>query len=469
MTIYLNPIIKNGQAKYLSIGDYLLDSVRSGLLSPGTRLPTHREFAEQLGVSVQTVSKAYSYAEKKGAIESWTGNGTFVKPGFTDNNTDSEFMLTSDLRTAPEEVDLSIAHAVVTEEMVTLFNQALIDIAHQQDNRYLLGKAKPVAGQSHHLESGAIYLKSQGLNIDSEQLLLINGACHGLTIALSTVLEFGDHIACGTLVDHGLISRARMLGLHLVPLEMDEYGITPDALDWACRNKSIKAVSCTSSMSNPSSAHMDLSRREQIAELALKHDIYVIEDDVYGALELNRLPPITSFIPQQAFYVTSFTKTVAPGLRAGYLSVPRHFLQHASGRLAATSWAATPLPFEIIHKWICDGQLHSLMAFQTEEFSKRQIIAASIFKRHRYCSHPNGQHIWLKLPEGWTSDGLVTAAKSAGVLMTSYKPFVIDPNVPIPFVRMSLGSETNREYVKYGLSVVNEILSTNPPMSDFIV
>lgn len=65
MTISLNPIIRPGTAKYISIGNYLVECVRSGYLKPGTRLPTHREFAEQIGVSVQTVSHAYGYAERK--------------------------------------------------------------------------------------------------------------------------------------------------------------------------------------------------------------------------------------------------------------------------------------------------------------------------------------------------------------------------------------------------------------------
>ncbi|NMT17859.1 PLP-dependent aminotransferase family protein, partial [Vibrio parahaemolyticus] len=117
----------------------------------------------------------------------------------------------------------------------------------------------------HHIESGARFLSSQGLDVGADQILLTNGACHGLTLALSTVVEHGDLVACGHLVDHGLISRSRMLGFKLQPLEMDEFGITPDAFEWACKHKPIKVLCCTPSMANPTSAHMDLARREAIA------------------------------------------------------------------------------------------------------------------------------------------------------------------------------------------------------------
>ncbi|GAA5645927.1 PLP-dependent aminotransferase family protein [Vibrio proteolyticus] len=469
MTISLKPIIRPGTPKYISIGNYLVDCVRSGYLKPGTRLPTHREFAEQIGVSVQTVSHAYSFAEKKGALESWVGNGTFVKSGFVDDNTDTEFMLTQEMKDTPDEIDMSIAHPVVTDRHITLFNQALVQIAAQPDNRSLIGKAKPVMGQPHHIDSGRHYLQTQGLDVGHDQLLLTNGACHGLTLALSTVVEHGDLVACGQLVDHGLISRSRMLGFKLLPLEMDEFGITPEAFEWACQHRPVKALCCTPSMANPNSAHMDQARREAIARLAEKYDIYVIEDDVYGALEPNRVAPLTTLIPQQAFYVTSFTKVVAPGMRTGYLTVPRHFLQHAIGRLAATSWSATPLPFEVAHLWIENGTLDRLIRFQMNEFAKRQKLASSILRSHSYSAHPHGQHIWLKLPDHWQSDDLVASAKRSGVQLTSYKPFVLDMNTPQPFVRISLGAETNRGYIKHGLSVIAEILDTKPPTSHFLV
>ncbi len=469
MTISLNPIISSGQAKYLSIGQYLVECVRSGDLAPGTRLPTHREFAEQIGVSVQTVSHAYAYAEKKGALESWVGNGTFVKAGFVDDNTDIEFMLAHEMKETPDEIDMSIAHPVITERHMTLFNQALSNIASQADNHHLLAKARPIMGQPVHQESGQQYLKTQGLDVESDLLILTNGACHGLMLALSTTVEHGDVVACGERVDHGLISRSRMLGFKLLPLEMDERGITPQAFEWACQTRNIKVLCCTPSMANPCSSHMDRERRQAIADIALRYNILVIEDDVYGALEPQREPPIASLIPHQTFYITSLTKVVAPGLRTGYLAVPRHYLQHALGRLAASSWAATPLAFEIADLWIRNGTLERFIDFQRDEFAKRQRLAASILKEYHYQAHPQGQHLWLSLPEQWQSDDLVVAAKRSGVQITSYKPFVTNVNQALPFVRVSLGAETNRGYIKHGLSVIAEILTTNPPTSSFLV
>ncbi|MCV5991387.1 hypothetical protein OFO94_35540, partial [Escherichia coli] len=81
-----------------------------------------------------------------------------------------------------------------------------------------------------------------------------------------------------------------------------------------------------------------------------------------------------------------------------------------------------------------------LIRFQVNEFAKRQRIAKAALEGHVYSSHPNGQHIWLRLPEQWNSDDLVASAKRSGVQITGYKPFVLDTNQPMPYVRISLGA-----------------------------
>ncbi|WP_434360727.1 PLP-dependent aminotransferase family protein [Parasalinivibrio latis] len=469
MTILLNPIIKKGVPKYLSISEEIIKAVRNGSLLPGTRLPTHRELAEQLGVSVQTVSNAYAHAEKIGVVEAWIGSGTFVCKDAVDDTKETEFMLAQEVKTSQDEIDMSIAHPVFTEQHTQLFNEALIQIAGQKNNEPLIGAAKPVAGQRHHIEAGQHYLSSQSLMVEHERLLLTNGASHGLALALSSAVNQGDTMACGRLVDHGLISRSRIFGFKLHPLESDEKGILPESFEQACQTKKIAALNCTPSMANPTSAHMDLARREAIAEVALRYNVTVIEDDVYGALEPDRVPPLSSLIPELAFYVTSLTKTVAPGLRTGYLVVPRHMMQHAIGRLAATSWTATPLPFEIASLWIANGTINKLIQFQQQEFSVRQAMARDILSDFSFTSHPNGQHIWLNLPEGWHSEELLGAASRSGVKITSYRPFVIDNSDQPKCVRLSLGAESNREYIRQGLGVVADIIHSSPPPSHFLL
>ena len=466
MTINIQPLLKTGMPKYLAIAKALEEAIARGELLPGTRLPTHRVLAEQLQVSVQTVSNAYAHAEKQGFITACVGSGTFVSDYGAGKET--ELMLVEDKDTEGRAIDLSIAHPICTTELSRLFGDTLVHIG-QGNTDALIGAMRPVQGQRVHLEAVAHWLESQKLPAEPERVLLCNGASQGLMLAMGVLLQPGELVACEELVDHGLIARSRMLGVRLCGLPTDREGIIPAALEEACRKKKIKVLCCTPSMSNPASCHMGPERRQAIAEIARRHHLMVIEDDVYGALEPDRLPPLSSLLPDQAFYVTGLTKTVAPGLRCGFLVAPRHLMQHCVARLAASSWMATPLVFEVASRWIQDGSLARQIAFQQQEFAVRQRLAREILSGFEYDCHEHGMHLWLRLPEGWGADELVSSALQTNILITGYQPFVVDPERRLGRVRLSLGSESSRQRVRHGLQLLADMLNAPPPPTHFLL
>jgi len=466
MTIKLKLIIKSGMPKYLAICAALEEAICRGQLHAGAQLPTHRQLAEQLNVSVQTVSNAYAHAEQKGLVEALVGSGTYVSKFQIEKET--EFMLLEDKETLGRAIDLSIAHPVCTARHTQLFNEALskISLSHSGD---LIRAARPVQGQKQHISAVLNWLELQKLPAESDRIILCNGASHGLMLAMSTLLQPGDMVACEALVDHGLIARSRILNVKLCAIATDREGIIPEKFAAACKANSIKVLCCTPSMSNPASCHMSLQRRSEIAAVAQKYKVMIIEDDVYGALEPNRIPPLSSFLPEQAFYITALTKTVAPGMRTGFMQVPRHLIQHTTSLLAASSWMATPMLFEIAAMWIKDGTLQRLISFEQQEFAARQRLAQTSLSEFEYDSHPNGMHLWLSLPRDWSSDALVATAKKADLIITGYQPFIVDQSLPLKRVRVSLGMESSRYRVKYGLELLADILSSKPPPSYFLI
>ncbi|MDD1792353.1 PLP-dependent aminotransferase family protein [Enterovibrio sp. ZSDZ42] len=470
MTINLHLELASGLPKYLAISKAIIEQISAGILVSGTKLPPHRELADQLSVSVQTVSNAYAHAEKQGAVEAWVGSGTFVR-SFAQGR-ESEFLLTQDVKSehsVDDVIDMSIAHPVYTNQITQLFNETLMTIAQSGDTAHLLNSPRPVPGQRRHIEAALHYLSQQKLNAEAECVLLTNGACHGLVLALGTAISSGDTVACERLVDHGLIARSKIFNFKLCGIDMDEQGIIPEALEKACQQRDIKALACTPSMSNPTNAHMGLERRIAIADIVRRYNLTLIEDDVYGALEPHRVPPISSIIPDQSFYVTSLTKTVAPGLRVGYLVVPRHLKHHAVGRLAATSWMATPLPFEIASHWIVNGSVERIEAFQRQEFAARQRLTAKCLSDLSFSAHPYGQHVWLTLPSEWQADNFLEAARQAGVQLTGYQPFSLDADSKINHVRISLGVEASRYRIKRGLQIVSDLVKSEPPPPHFLL
>lgn len=466
MTIDLKLQIKGGIPKYIAIADAIELAISKGDLAVGTKLPTHRDLADDLAVSVQTVSNAYRYAEKKGIVEAWVGSGTFVSD-FQLSNV-NEFLLIEDRDTQGRAIDLSIAHPVCTIQHKQLFNDALMKIA-SSDTDILIRAAKPVQGQPQHIEHIGRWLDEQKIPTEDERIILCNSASQGLMVAMGCSIQVGELVACEDLVDHGLIARSRILNFKLCPIRTDEQGIIPQYFEQACKQSKIKALCCTPSMSNPASTHMGLQRRIEIADIARRYNVLIIEDDVYGALEPDRIPPLSSLLPEQSFYISALTKVVAPGLRVGFLVAPRQYLQHAISLLAASSWMATPMLFEVASLWIKDGTLKRLINFEQQEFAARQRIAKEILTDFKYDYHPNGMHIWLHLPDNWNADEFVATAHQSNILITGYQPFVIDRGSPLNRVRISLGMESSRYRVKYALQMLADILSAPPPPTHILL
>ncbi len=466
MTIDLKPLIKSGTPKYIAISDALEVAIAQGDLSAGTKLPTHRNLADQLNVSVQTVSNAYRYAEKKGIVQAWVGSGTFVSDFQMSKVT--EFLLIEDRDTQGRAIDLSIAHPVCTVQHKQLFNEALMKIANS-DTDILIRAARPVQGQPQHIEQVVSWLSDQKLETQAGRVILCNSASQGLMVALGTAVQTDELVACEDLVDHGLIARSRILNFKLLPLSTDKQGIIPEVFEQACKQNKIKVLCCTPSMSNPASTHMGLQRRQEVAQIAKKYNVLIVEDDVYGALEPNRLPPLSSFLPEQSFYISALTKVVAPGLRVGFLVAPRQYLQHAISLLAASSWMATPMLFEVASLWIKDGTLKRLISFEQQEFAARQRIAKEILGQFNYDYHPNGMHLWLHLPDEWDADEFVATAHQSNILITGYQPFVIDRGAALKRVRISLGMESSRYRVKYALQMLADILKSSPPPTHILL
>src|SRR5690606_23995379 len=196
---------------------------------------------------------------------------------------------------------------------------------------------------------------------------------------------------------HTLIPLARYLGFNLEGLATDRQGILPDALDQACRRGGIRAAFLQPSVVNPVATLMGEERRRQIAEIARRHDIALIESDVLGPLVENRAPPLARFAPERTLYVTSFSKITVPGLRLGYLAVPDRYVAAAANRHLVSNWMATPLIAEIGSKWVTDGTANELVLWQRAALQRRQEVAAEVLAGMDVHAHPNALHVWVNL------------------------------------------------------------------------
>ena len=439
---------------YLSLAEQIARAIHDGRLERGSRLPTHRRMADDLALSVQTVSRAYEELIRRGLISGEVGRGSFVQK--QRREPDPPYLP----ERLGEVIDLSILKPVCEPMHLEKMKLALGWLAENLPASSALS-FRPNVVFPRHRAIGVQWLKICGLEVSAQNISLTNGATAGMTVALMSVAPPGSAIATEAIGHHTLVPLASYLGFTLEGLAIDGEGLIPDALDEACRRSPIRAVFIQPSVINPTASLMSAGRREAIAAIARKHDIAIIENDVLGPLVENRAPPVAAFAPERTLYVTSFTKITVPGLRIGYLVAPDRYVAAVANRHLVSNWMATPLVAEIASKWVSDGTAMELVDWQRQALRRRRSIAAEVLDGVPYHAHVDGLHVWLPLPGQQTEESFVAQARLRGVAIAAGGSFRISQAPWRPAVRISLGSTTEGE-LRAGLGVVAKLFLGEP-------
>jgi DNA-binding transcriptional MocR family regulator len=456
------PVLKSqgrGLSKHRILADAIVSAIEAGELRSGQRMPTHRALAASMGISVQTVGNAYKEVERRGYLRGEVGRGTFVAGRVTDSA--HQFML--DARHSGL-TDLSTIRAVFTDAHSREVGAVMAQMGGGDVGTWLR-PCRPIAGLHGPREVGAEWLRRFALDVEPERLILTNGTSQSIFLALATVVQDGDLVLTEGLTDHGVIGCAHVLGFSLRGLPTDKQGLLPDAFERACRESPVRAIVCTPTFSNPTMHLADAERRRAIADVARRYGVYVVEDDVYGGLVSQPLPSICGMVPELGFYCTSFTKTIAAGLRTGYLVVPPKLTIRAGSVLRVTGWMATPLFAEMAARMIVEGRVEELIALQRRELEWRQSLVAEMVGEHVIGAHDYAPAAWLQVPEYWEEEAVVAHLRERGVAVTASDPFLVPPTAPPRAVRICLGGAGDEGELRHGLGVISDTFSKYPAIN----
>lgn len=454
MTMWLPELAGRSGPRYRAIADCLRDDITAGRLAPGARLPTHRWLADRLGLTVGTITRAYSEAARRGLLSGEVGRGTFVR---------AALQPVDDADTDGVSLDLAHNHPPLPAlgALGDALQRTLASLSARGDLSGLLGYPAD-GGRRTHREAGAAWIERSGLRADPERVLVCAGSQHALTTVLTTLLQPGDLLLTEALTYPGLKALANLLHVRLEGLPLDRDGLRPDALAQACRQGGARAVYCVPTIQNPTGSVMPEGRRQEIAAVASAHGLAVIEDDIHALLPPERPRPIAAFAPERTYYLTSTSKTLAPGLRVGYILAPPGEAPRLAAGVRATTWGAAPLTAEVVSTWIRDGTADALLEARRSEAAARQALAAEALKGADYQAHPVGYHLWLHLPEPWRSESFAAQAARRGVTVTPAEAFVVGRGAAPHAVRLCLGVPRTREALARGLRLVAETLAGAP-------
>jgi DNA-binding transcriptional MocR family regulator len=438
------------RARYKAIVDTFAGDIASGVLPPGTRLPTHRQLAEQQGLALVTASRVYAELEAMGLISGETGRGTFVREIALplSHGVDQQ-------ATAAGMLDLNFNYPSLPGQAELLRN-GLRQLALSGDLEALL-RYQPHAGRGHERACIARHLLDRGLSVEPEELLIVSGAQHGLAATVMGLLKPGDVVAVDALTYSGFKVIAEAHRLELVPIPLTEHGPDLDGLERLCRKRRIKAVYTMPTLHNPMGWVMDLAWRERLVSIAREQGLLLIEDGAYAFLAEDPPVPLRALAPELTVYVSGFSKNIATGLRVGYVVAPLQWVAAIERAIRATTWNTPGVMTALVCGWVEDGTVARLEAEKRRDAMARQRLARTALAGLPLVGHPASYFLWLPLPEDIRADQMAVALLAENIAVSTAEPFAISSPAPHA-IRLALGS-LEADALKEALHKVRQVIS----------
>lgn len=420
------------KARYKAVVDRYAQAIRSGQLPAGSRLPTHRTLAAGERISLATATRVYRELEEMGLVSGETGRGTFVRdlslpPG---HGVDQQVV-------AADVVDLNFNYPSLPEQGDAL-REALRQLAMAGDIDSHL-RYQPHAGRLAERDIIARHLTCQHFAPDAENVLIVNGAQHGLAMTVMGLLRPGDVVAVDALTYSGFKALAALYHLELAAIPCRPEGPDLQALHTLCQQRRVRAVYTMPTLHNPLGWVLNTGQRQALADLARQHDLLIIEDFAYARLVSHPPPPVVSYAPERTVYVTGFSKNIATGLRVGVVISPPRYRPEIERAIRATTWNTPTLISSLICAWIEDGTVARFETQKRQDARQRQQVAREVLCGLPVVSHPDSYFVWLPLGEESRADRLSNALMERRISVSTAEPFCVSATIP-QALRIALGS-----------------------------
>lgn len=429
---------------YENLATQLKDAIRQGAYPPGERVPSVRRLSERHGVSQATVVAAYRLLESHGWLEARPQSGFFARHP----------------EAAPLAAQITGAHVGPCAVEVTELALRLMYNAQRKD-LVSFGAAVPQAeflplkelraslnrslrgadgiGSRYSVPRGEEALRlriarraaESGCQFGPDDIVISDGCQEALNLALRAVAKAGDIIAIETPAFFGTLQAIESLGMQALEIPSDpETGISIEALTLALERWPIKAVAVVSNFSNPTGSLMPDVHKSKLVKLLSARGIPLIEDDIYGDLAHARERPRAAKAWDRdgnVLLCASFSKTVAPGYRVGWI-VPGRWRKTVEHLKFVSTMANATLPQLALADYLSDSRyerhLVRVRRVYAGNLARMQAAIARYFPLGTRTSRPAGGFVlWVELPEGHDSMALYELALAAGIGFTPGRLF----------------------------------------------
>jgi GntR family transcriptional regulator / MocR family aminotransferase len=447
LLISLDPTSKN---KVQALCEALRLSIRQGKLKPGERLPSSRAIAEQLRINRQTVLTAFGELEAEGWIESFekrfymitqTLPDTFLTPkGAASARGEKSakeksvrFARPVDLPLFPKAQDYEYSFPSGFPDLrlfpMKEFKSHLYDSLKIKD---ILTYGDP-AGHPHLLEEIETYLR-RVRGVASRKIIVTNGSQEAIFLLAQSLISPGDEVAVEELGYAPSWHAMRFAGAKLIGIRVDQEGLSVDDLEEKLKRHKIKFLYVTPLHQYPTTVTLSASRRLRLYELALKHGIFIIEDDYDHEFHYQGQPvaPMASFDPAGiVLYISTFSKILFPSARVGFMSVPQNIAEQVTQLKRMSSRQNEHILQASIALWMKSGgfekhlrKMRRTYAERCRQFAGDLEVHREKFERLRWVVPDGGMALWLNL--GQNTSKLAKKLKDHSIMLLPESLYRLD-------------------------------------------
>ncbi|MBT2131988.1 PLP-dependent aminotransferase family protein [Aliiroseovarius lamellibrachiae] len=478
-TIFSDPNLADrflgGQGpKYKQLVEGLTQAISHGDVPERAKLPPVRDLAWALKITPGTVARAYTILSSEGWVATEVGRGTFVRPAA---ERAARVQSVTPMKHLPMGQTAALLQKVEKERggaflyaprlpdvgQVSIIREAMMAASTLPDLSLLNYPHFSVQAPLRQIIHSEMRAEERAA-IDPTCIVMTNGGQNGIMLAMQTLLSLG---AGTVLVEQhsypGLRRAVELLGGRVVAVPMDQDGIDPDALERIARAENARLLFTMPEAHNPTCTVTSNARREQIAAVARRIGLHLVQDDCYR-VGVPHGPTYRRLLPEQSWYISSLSKTVSPALRAGYVITPKGWSKKLR-RVVDVNYYGVSMPMaEIVYQVLAHPDMPQVIANMRQMVRDYVEVAVNVLGRFDLGWSHDVPFLWLHLPSGWRASAFVQAAEARGIRVRPGEDFSPREGPSVHAVRLSVNGQMSLDRFRAVLVEIGEMLD-NPPES----
>ncbi|NLW21748.1 MAG: PLP-dependent aminotransferase family protein [Tissierellia bacterium] len=461
---------KSNTPLYIQVYENFRDKIEKKELKEGEKLPSIRSLAKKIDVNNITIVNAYKLLEQEGYVYSVKGSGTYVRKSnydidmpFVDGG-DIELMAGGVIPLSKDSINFASVSPTPEIFPIEEFKQALMEVLDRdKGNAFLYPE---INGYKPFRESISHFLQENyNMDVAIDQIQVISGGQQGLDIITKALISQGDCIFVENPTYSGAIAAFQSRGAKIIGIPMLKDGLDLEILHKHIKRYRPKFLYMMTNYQNPTTYSYSPEVKEEVIKLSRRHDFYIIEDDFLTDLNYdeNKKEPLKSMDHMdQVIYIKSFSKIFMPGVRIGFMTVPKKLFKDIIKIKHTTDISSSGFlqrAFDLyLRKGYWKEHIENIKKVYTKKYNT---MVRELERLKRYgvkLYKPNGGlSLWIKLPKDIDSIELYNECGENDVVIVPGKVFFIDDSIYSNYIRLSFGAVSEEE-IKKGIEIIENCI-----------